>query len=1217
MVALPSLFFLILPDFVMKRHSISPLFVKSLLLLLVPFAFSCSKKTDTVFSKLPADETGIQFSNRITENDTMNIVSFEYIYNGGGVAIGDFNADGKPDVYFTGNQVPNKLYLNEGLDAKNKLKFKDVTAEARVSGEGRWCNGVSVVDINNDGLPDIYVSASVKKVASQRANMLYVNQGVGRNGVPSFKEMAADYGIADTTHTTNSVFFDYDNDGDLDLYILVNQMEDINVPNMYREALKDGSSKRTHRLYRNDWDETRKHAYFTNVSKEEGILVEGFGLGVNITDINQDGWKDIYVTNDFLTNDLLYINQHKDGRHTGFTEQAASYFKHTSYSAMGNEVADINNDGLVDIIALDMMPFTNKRKKMMTMANNYQTFQNNDRFHYVYQYPRNTLQVNQGKDPVTGKPIFSEVGLLSGVAQTDWSWTPMVVDFDNDGLRDIIITNGFPKDITDLDFMAYRQSVSHLASASFLSDYIPSVKIQNFAYHNKGNFQFEDVTKKWGMAEPSFSNGAAYADLDNDGDLDYIVNNIDDSASVYQNNSIQLKPQESNYLRVSFKGNTPNLMGLGAWVEIEYDNGKKQVYEHTPYRGYLSSVEPVAHFGLGKIQKIDQLKITWQSGKTQILKNIKTNQVLNLKESDASVHPAEAKASQPVLFTDISTQLQVPYKHEEEDYIDFNVQKLLPHKLSQYGPAIAVGDVNGDGLEDMFVGGSKFHKGRFLIQNKDGKFKVQDWLPGEEGFKKPQEDAGVLLFDADNDKDLDLYIVSGSYEFKPNAPELQDRLYINDGKGHFTLNTEALPAFLKSGSCIKAADFDHDGDLDLFVGGRVEPNAYPKPVSSYVLRNDSRNGQTKFTNVTASLAAGLQNIGLVCDAVWSDYDNDGWPDLVLVGEWMPVTIFKNNKGKLEPLPKNEGLAAKIGWWTSITSGDFDNDGDIDYIAGNLGLNTLMQASDTQPVGIYAKDFNNDGFYDAIPTVYFPDDEGIPKEFPYNTRDDLAKQFIQTRQRFQNYMKFSEATIDKILKPEEMKDALVLKANWMKSSYIENKGNGKFEVRELPIQAQFAPLNGMVTGDFDQDGNLDVLIAGNDYGTEVLVGKHDALNGLMLKGDGKGNFTAVLPEKSGYCVTGDAKGLVRLKNAKGELLLVASQNRDNLKFFSSKNLVRTIDLLPSETAALLTLKNGKVRKEEAAYGSSFLSQSSRSVIIPSDVSQVEILDNSGKKRAIKP
>ncbi|MFD2520804.1 FG-GAP-like repeat-containing protein [Emticicia soli] len=1201
----------------MRPNFIYFYFRKVALLITIPVLFSCSKKSETVFTKLPSNETGIQFSNRITENDTMNIVAFEYIYNGGGVAIGDFNNDNKVDVYFTGNQVPNRLYLNQGTDENNELKFVDVTKQANVDGEGRWCNGVSVVDINNDNLLDIYVSASVKKAAGLRANMLYINQGVGRDGIPSFKEMAADYGIADTTHTTNSVFFDYDNDGDLDLYVLVNQMEDINIPNMYREALKDGTSKRTHRLYRNDWDDTKKHAYFTNVSKEEGILVEGFGLGVNITDINQDGWKDIYVTNDFLTNDLMYINQHKDGKHIGFVEQARDYFKHTSYSAMGNEVSDINNDGLVDIIALDMMPFSNKRKKMMTMANNYQAFQNNDRYNYTYQYARNTLQVNQGKNPLTGQPVFSEIGLLAGVAQTDWSWTPMVVDFDNDGMRDIIITNGFPKDITDLDFMAYRHEVHNLASPTYLLDYIPSVKIKNFAFHNKGNFKFEDVTEKWGMAEPSFSNGAAYADLDNDGDLDYIVNNINDSASVYRNNSIQLKPQESNYLRIKFKGNLPNIMGLGAWVEINYSNGQKQVYEHTPYRGYLSSVEPVAHFGLGKIQQIDQLKVVWQSGKTQVIKNIKANQILSLKESDATLQPAAGQTPAPTLFADISTQLQVPYVHQEDDYIDFNIQKLLPHKMSQFGPALAVGDVNGDGWEDMFVGGAKNRKGKFLIQNKEGKFSVQDLLSGEDGFSKISEDMGVLLFDADADRDLDLYIVSGSAEFNAGSPAFQDKLYINDGKEHFQLSEQALPAFLKSGSCVKAADFDHDGDLDLFIGGRVEPNAYPKPVSSYILRNDTANGQVKFTDVSTQVAPQLQNIGLVCDALWSDYDNDGWQDLVLVGEWMPVTILKNNKGKLEQVKENGTLKAKVGWWTSITAGDFDNDGDIDYIAGNLGLNTLLQANDTQPVSIYAKDFNNDGFFDAIPTVYFPNQEGVLQEFPYNTRDDLAKQFIQTRQRFQNYDKFSDATIDKILKPEEMKDALILRANWMKSSYIENKGNGLFAISELPIEAQFAPLYGMIADDYDQDGNLDVLIAGNDFGTELLIGKHDAHNGLLLKGDGKGNFTPILASQSGYYVSGDAKSLVRLQDAKGGSILVTSQNRGDLRFFSYNKPVKNISLLPDETTAILRWKGGKSRREELNYGSSFLSQSSRSLVLPAYIENVELINASGKKRIIKP
>ena len=1183
-----------------------------IVLLLSLCTVSCKEKT--LFTQLSSEETGITFSNRIAENDSLNILTFEYIYNGGGVAMGDFNNDNLTDIYFTGNTTQNKLYLNKTKKGES-LRFEDVTQKAGVTGENRWSSGVALVDINNDNLLDIYVCATARKTASQRANMLYVNQGIGEEGIPTFKEMAKDYGIADTTHTTNAAFFDYDNDGDLDLYLVVNEMEDSRFPNKYNEKGKVISSKKSDRLYKNSSIAGIPH--FEDVSKEAGIFDDAFGLGINITDINQDGWKDIYVTNDFLTNDLLYINN-KNGT---FSEKASEYFKHTSYSAMGNDIADINNDGLMDIIALDMMPATNYRKKMMTPANSYVTYQNNDRFGYTYQYARNTLQVNQGKNPLTGQPIFSEIGLLAGIAETDWSWTPMVTDFDNDGFRDIIITNGFPRDITDQDFLAYRNEVNSLMSKKMLLEYVPVVKLKNFAFRNKGNngsaaLQFDDVTDSWGIVNPSSSNGAAYADLDNDGDLDYVVNNINDSASVFQNNVMQLKPEESNFLKVKFKGNATNLAGLGSYVEIQYANGQKQVYENSPYRGYLSTVEPTAHFGLGKTKKVLQLKVIWQGGKTQIITDIKANQVITVEEKNAALPlPDVNLAKKNPLFADISEILNVNYKHEEEDYIDFNVQKLLPHKFSQFGPALAVGDVNGDGIEDIFVGGSNHHKGKFLIQSKEGKFSIQDLLSGKDGTEKITEDMGVLLFDAENDGDLDLYIVSGSSEFQIDSPSLQDKLYINDGKGHFQWNEKALPAFLKSGSCVKAADYDHDGDLDLFVGGRVEPSAYPKPVSSYILRNDKGN----FTDVTAQIAPQLKNIGMICDVSWSDFDNDGWQDLVMAGEFMPITFLKNEKGKFVihiATANRSEIVNKIGWWNSITSGDFDNDGDIDYIAGNLGINTLMRASDEKPVSVYAKDFNNDGFYDAIPTVYYKDLEGNPKEFPYNTRDDLAKQFVQTRQRFQNYAKFSQATINEILKPEELKDALILKANWLKSSYIENKGKGIFEIKELPIQAQFAPIFGMIAQDFDQDGNLDVLVTGNDFAAEVSVGRNDALNGLLLKGKGNGSFEAISLENSGYCVTGDAKSLVKIMSPKGQLLTVTSQNKSLLRFFEYHFPVKTIALKANETTALLKLKNGKIRREEISFGSSFLSQSAHNLIISSDVQSVEIIDIKGAKRVIK-
>lgn len=1193
-----------------------PLLIISTFLL-----FSCNKHDKTLFTRLTSDNTGITFSNRITETNARNVFNFEYVYNGGGVALGDFNNDNLVDVYFTGNQVENKLYLNKGTKNGTDIHFEDITDKSNTTGEGKWCSGATVIDINNDNLLDIYVCASVSKVADRLANMMYVNQGVDKSGVPIFKEMAKEYGIADTTHTTNAAFFDYDNDGDLDLYLLVNEMEKVRYPNKYVEKIVDGSSKRTDRLYKNDGTNAKPH--FTNVSKQAGILIEGYGLGVNITDINRDGWKDIYVTNDFLSDDLLYMNNKKgNGLLPQFTDQSAKYFKHTSFSAMGNDVEDLNNDGLVDIIALDMVPADNYRKKMVIPANNYSTYQNNEKFHYNYQYSRNTLQINQGNNPKTGKPVFSEMGLLSGIAQTDWSWCPMVTDFDNDGFRDIIITNGFPKDITDHDFLVYRYqtAVQQQLTLEELSKMIPSAKAVNYAFKNKtgksgDSPQFEDVSTQWGIDIPSFSNGAAYADLDNDGDMDYVVNNINDSAFVYRNNTVQLNPEESNFLRVKCQGLSNNINGIGAWIDISYHHGEKQVYENTPYRGYLSTIENVAHFGLGKIKMVDEVKITWQSGKVSILKNVKANQVLVVDEKQAIISEQLTNNKyQSSIFKDISDSLLINYVHQESDAIDFNVQKLLLHKFSQYGPAIAVGDINGDDIEDVFIGGSTNHKGTFLLQDKNGKFTKNELIKGETEATKLSEDAGVLLFDADQDNDLDLYIVSGSNEAQIGLIIYQDRFYENDGKGNFTENKQALPPFLKSGSCVKAVDFDHDGDLDLFVGGRVEVNAYPKPVSSYILRNDGKNGN-HFTDITAQFAPQLQNIGLVCDALWTDYDNDGWQDLMLAGEWMPLTILKNKQGKSLERIENQELKSKIGFWNSISSGDFDDDGDMDYIAGNLGINTMNKVSDEFPLIIYGKDFNNDGLYDAIPTVFFPDKDKKRHEVPFHTRDDLIKQVTAFKERFDNYNKFATANIYGVLAKSDVENALILKANDMYSSYIENLGNGNFKLTALPIQAQIAPIFGTLIEDFDEDGNLDVLMVGNDFGNEVSVGRLDAFNGLLLSGNGKGAFKVNHLNQTGFFVGGDAKGLIRITNAKGNPLIIATQNRGNLASFAcSKSFI--IKPLKSKDAVVVEhLKNGKTRKKEINYGTSFFSQSSRSMLISKNTKYIEVIDYQGHKRKI--
>lgn len=1167
---------------------------------------SCGEST--LFSLLPAEETGITFANRISENDTMNIIDFEYIYNGGGVGIADMNGDSLPDIVFSGNQVNSQIYLNQG-----NMKFINASEQAGLSNLGRWCSGVSLVDINADGRMDIYLSATTYKTEAERANLLFINQGNNEEGIPQFKEMAQEYGVADTGHSMHAAFFDYDNDGDLDLYVLVDTIEEF--PNLYHKKRTDGSSITTDRLYRCDWDSTAAHPVYTNVSKEAGIQTEGYGLGINITDFNQDGFKDIYVTNDYLSNDLLYINN-GDGT---FTDRAQAYFKHTSNSAMGNDVADINNDGLVDVMVLDMLPRDNTRKKKLMPPNSYQGYLNNDLYGFMYEYVRNTMQINMGNKPGTNEPIFADLGMMADVAETDWSWTPMLADFDHDGFRDLIVTNGFPRDVTDRDFAQFRQESGQIATKEYLINQIPTVKIKNYAFKNNGDLTFRNMTEQWGINVPSFSNGAAYADLDLDGDLDMVVNNINDSAFVYRNNLVEKKPEKSHYLRINFQGNYPNLKGIGARAEIYYSDNLMQVYEHSPFRGYLSSVEPVAHFGVGKATQIDRVRIIWANGKQQVLTNVKADQVLTVNQKNAK-EDYTPTPPQPGLFKDLTDSLGLQWVHEEPEFIDFNGQKLLPHKLSQYPPALATADVNGDGLYDVFIGGSRQHKGRFFIQKPDGSFTLTDLLPGGEGTEKESEDMGVLLFDADGDGDNDIYIASGSNEQPPGHPSYQDRLYINDGKGNFTLATSALPDAKISTSCVRAADIDRDGDLDLFVGGRIDVEHYPRSVSSTILRNDSQGGVARFTNVTQQIAPQLQNGGLICDALWTDYNSDGFVDLIVAGEWMPLVVFQNKNGTLVPDKKlNEYLENYKGFWNSIIGGDFDNDGDTDYIVGNLGENTIMRTSTTEPLTIIAGDFNKDGSFDAIPMVYYPTQEGGTKLVPFHGREDLIKQMIPMRARYQTYNDFAQATFDNLITNEQRKEALLLQANFLQSAYLENKGAGVFALRPLPKLAQIAPINGMVADDFDADGNLDVLLVANDFGNEVSVGRFDASNGLLLKGDGMGNFNPQTLAQSGFYVPGNAKGLIQLPNARGERLLLASQNRGKLKVFggsSSPKPARWIEVSPKSAYVMVTFKNGSTRRYELYYGASFLSQSARQIPLTDQVVSVEVVDYKGEKSKVR-
>lgn len=1188
----------------MKMHRFTP--NPWLCLLLFVFT-SCTEQT--LFRRLSSEQTGITFNNTITESDTLNPVDVTNIYNGGGVGVGDFNNDGLPDLYFAGNQVANKLYLNKG-----GLQFADVTDKAGVEGRGRWCRGVTVVDINNDGLQDIYVAVTLTPNPEARRNLLYVNQGLDADKQPRFTEMAAAYGLDDPSHSTHAAFFDYDNDGDLDMYLVVNEVNKRDNPAAFRPKMYKGESPSTGKLFRNDWNDSLRHPFFTDVTFAAGTTIEGYGHSVSIADFNLDGWKDIFVANDFLTNDLLYINNH-DGT---FTDKAASYFKHTSSNGMGQDVIDINNDGLSDVVELDMNPEDNFRKKMMMNANNYGMYQNSDYFGYQYQYVRNTIQVNQGPrvlgNDSLGDPVFSDIGFFSGVSETDWSWTPLVQDFDNDGYRDIVVTNGFPKDVTDHDFAAYATVSSKVASRQDLLAEIPQVKVHNYAFRNNGNLSFSNQTDNWGLGQPSFSNGAAQVDLDNDGDMDFVVNNINDEAFVYENT---LSKDEVRSLTLQLKGDAKNPQGFGAWIDLYYPGGKQR-YEQSPYRGYLSTIDARPHFGLGKAERLDSLVIRWPNGKMQVLRNVPAGKMLELDIRNAQTPynwttPVQAAGA---LFTNITQAAGIDYVQREQEFIDFNFQKLLPHKLSEYGPALAAGDVDGNGTDDIVVGGSFGYSPELLLQDAAGRFTRKPIFA--DSTAKQWEDMGIALFDAEGDGDLDLYTASGGYEAEPGSPAYQDHFYVNDGKGNFSPDAAALPRNTASKSAVRVADYDRDGDLDVLVTGRVVPRQYPKPASGVLLRNDSQQGKVRFTDVTKTVAPQLTDAGLVCDALWSDYDNDGWPDLLLASEWSALKLLQNDKGVFRDRSAEAGLSEYTGWWNSLVPADFDQDGDMDYVAANLGQNSFYRASKEHPIRIYGKDFNNDGAYDAVPTVYLPASHHNPekKEFPAHVKDDLAKQMIQFRLKFTDYRSYAAATFEQMFTPEEMKGVLKLEASWLQHSLLRNDGKGRFTMTALPVAAQVACINGMDVADYDGDGKLDLLAIGNDYGTEPIVGRYDACNGLLLKGDGAGGFAALSMQQSGFFVPGNARALAKLRSRGGGLLTAASQNRGPLQLFRSNRRQRLLPLQPSDVRAAVTLAGGKVQLFDLNYGASFLSQSGRFLPLPAGVVQVMVTNSKGQTRTEK-
>jgi Mor family transcriptional regulator len=1181
------------------------------LLVSLPFFFACNKKS-TLFENISSSHSGITFNNKIVENDSINPLDVVNIYNGGGVGIGDFNNDGLQDIYFGGNMVPGKLYLNKG-----NFKFEDITDESGVAGLGRWERGISVIDINNDGLMDIYICNTITKDSLQRRNILYVNQGIDKNGVPHFKDMAAEYGLDIHVQSTMASFFDYDNDGDLDMYLTVNEAFNGNNPSVF---LDRNDHKILYpsigRLYRNDMDPILKHPVFHDVSEQAGIKFEGYGHAASICDINNDGWKDIYISDDFLSNDILYINNH-DGT---FTNRVTEYFKHTSFNSMGQDIADINNDGLPDVVELDMNPEDNYRKKMMMASNSYLTFQNFDKFSYQYQYVRNTLQLNQGpsveENDSIGPPVFSDIGFMSGISQTDWSWCPLLVDFDNDGYRDLIVTNGFPRDVSDHDFMAYRQQSNGLTTKKNLLDQIPQVKIHNYAFRNQGDLTFKDVTDNWGLDVPTFSNGAAYADFDNDGAIDMVINNINDKALLYRNTSRDKDTANAHFLQIKFKGDKWNINGIGVFATVYYNHNKLQAFENNPYRGYISTVENIAHFGLGKITMADSVVVRWYNGKEQTIKSVKTNQVLtvNIANANEPYSCSQKAVDSFALFSNVTNSDGITYRHRDFDFIDFNIQSLLPHKFTEYCPAVAAGDVDGNGLDDMVVGGNSFNPAQLLLQQSGGKFIQKDLYPGKVNLTDNYKDEGTLIFDANGDGKPDIYISSGGYQNERGSNYYQDRLYINDGKGGFKLDSLALPQNHTSKLCVRAFDYNHDGKLDLFVSGRVDPWNYPKPVSSFIFRNDSENGIAKFTDVTNEIAPDLKNIGLVCDALFTDFDNDGQTDLILAGEWMPVTFLKNINGKFKKV--NTGVDDKLGWWNTIAAGDFRHTGRMDYLVGNLGLNTIFNASDSMPVYITAGDYDKNGTYDAFTSLYLPDKNGVMKEFPLFSRDDMLKQLISLKKKYPDYKSYATATMQDVLSPEQIKNSQRLKANYLQSAFLRNDGNGKFTIIPLPKQAQVSILNGMVVDDFDGDGNLDVAISGNDYGTEVSQGRYDAFNGLVLRGDGKGNFKPMSILNSGIYIPENGKALVKLLVDKGDLIIAASQNKGPLKVFKLRRKVQHISILPNDINAVIKYKNGTIQKEEFYYGSSFLSQSARFLIVNPNMKNVTITNSEGIKRTIE-